>query len=85
MAIYGRFGDKIEIVRLGTLDDVRDLDRARGGKPRKIDKADREAVKNGSYVVVRQDDGSERLYHQAFLRADDGSREITAAIRALAG
>lgn len=79
MAIYGRTGDKVRIVRLGTLADVKKLDR------RKPDANDREAVKNDSYVVVQQEDGSERLYHQAFLRADDGSREITAAIRAVCG
>lgn len=76
--IYGRFGDPITIVRVATLEDVRKLE---GRKP---DKADLEAVRNGSYVVVRRtDDSAERLYHQAFMRADDGSREITAAIEAL--
>lgn len=75
--IYGRFGDSVTIARVGTLDDVQRLD---GRKP---DKTDRDAVANGSYVVVRCEDGDELLYHQAFLRADGGSREITAAIEAL--
>ena len=77
MAIYGRFGDTVTLVRKGTLEDVQGLDR------RKPDKKDREAVTAGSYVVVRQDDGKERLYHQAFLRADDGAQEISKAIEAL--
>ena len=75
--IYSRFGDPVTIVRGGTLDDVRRLD---GRKP---DKQDRLAIESGSYVVVRFGDGKERLYHQCYLRADDGSREIAAALREL--
>jgi hypothetical protein len=77
--IYGRFGDVVTIVRVGTLEDVSKLD---GRKP---DKQDRENVKNGGYVVVRFDDGSEQLCHQAFLRADEGQREISRAIESLEG
>jgi hypothetical protein len=78
MAIYGRAGQEVTIVRVGTLDDVRKLD---GRRP---DKQDREAVENGSYVVTRDaDSGQERLHHLAFLRADGGSREVTEAIEAL--
>ena len=75
--IYGRFGDPVTIKRVATLEDVKLLD---GRKP---DKQDRDAIEKGSYVVVAEDDGAERLYHLAYLRADDGSREITAAIEAL--
>lgn len=76
MAIYGRCGQVVTIKRMGKLEDVRALD---GRKP---DKQDRQAVDDGCYVVV-DDEGKERLYHQAFLRADDGAREIGAAIEAL--
>ena len=76
MAIYGRGGQVVTIVRVGTLQDVTRLD---GRRP---DKRDRECVKYGSYVVI-DDAGTERLYHQAFLRADDGAREIGEAIDAL--
>lgn len=79
MTIYERFGEPCTIVRVGTLDDVHKLD---GRKP---DKTDREAVKCGSYVVVRFEGGAERLYHQAFLRADGGAREIGEAIAATDG
>jgi hypothetical protein len=51
MAIYGRFGDVVTIVRMGTLEDVKTLN---GRKP---DKQDREAVENGSYVVVASFEG----------------------------
>ena len=78
MAIYGRTGDKVTIKRHAVLADVKKLD---GRKP---DKQDRDALANGSYIVVERSDGKEQLYHQAFLRADDGSREITRAIEALA-
>lgn len=74
--IYGRAGQPVTIKRLAVLADVQKLD---GRKP---DRQDREAIKHGSYVVV-DDDGVERLYHLAFLRADDGGREITAAIKAV--
>lgn len=79
MAIYGRVGQRVIIQRLGTLKDVSKLD---GRKP---DKQDREAVKLNAYVVVSEaerDDGKLRLYHIAFLRADDGAREIGAVIDA---
>jgi hypothetical protein len=75
--IYGRTGDPVTIKRLAVLDDVKRLD---GRRP---DKQDRAAIENGSYVVVVQADGKERLYHQAFLRADDGGREIGRAIDAV--
>lgn len=76
--IYGRFGDPVEIVRRAVLADVRELDH------RKPDKQDRDALAAGSYVVIRDlDSGALRLYHLAFLRADDGAREITAVIEVL--
>lgn len=77
MAIYGRFGDEVTIVRVGTLEDVKALDQ------RKPDQQDRDAVKNGSYVVTKHEGGEERLHHLAFLRADDGIREIMDAVRAI--
>jgi len=73
--IYGRFGNVVTIERMAVLADVKALDN------RKADKQDKAAIAAGAYVVVRDtDDGKLRLYHLAFLRADDGSREITAAI-----
>lgn len=75
MAIYGRTGQAVTILRVGTLEDVKKLD---GRKP---DKQDKHNVKYGGYVVAL-DDGKERLYHQAFLRADNGAVEIGRAIEA---
>ncbi len=75
--IYGRFGDVVEVVRMGTLDDVVLLEE------REPDRQDREAIKNGSYVVVRRDNGIERLYHLAYLKADNGFAEIQVAISKL--
>ena len=74
--VYGRFGNRVTIQRMATIDDVKKLD---GRKP---DKQDRDALKNHSYVVVSEEDGRLRLYHQAFLRADDGAREIGAIVDA---
>lgn len=74
--IYGRFGEVVTIKRVGSLEDVQKLE---GRKP---DKQDREFVASMSYVVV-DDDGKERLYHRAFLRADGGSSEIAEAIKML--
>ncbi len=85
--IYGRFGELVELVRMGTLKDVTTLDN------RTPDKQDREAVAQGSYVVTRtmrgghatgeEEIGQERLHHLAFLRADKGLSEIMDAIEAL--
>jgi hypothetical protein len=82
MAIYGRFGHKLTVVRFATLDDVQRLEK------RKPDQQDREAIKHGSYVITRLEEGAHTgrvdIHHQAYLRADDGSREITAALEATA-
>jgi hypothetical protein len=78
MAIYGRFGHELTVVRFATLDDVQRL------KKRKPDQQDREAIKHGSYVITRLEDGHEDIHHQAYLRVDDGSREIMAALEATA-
>ena len=75
--IYGRFGNVVTIERMAVLADVKVLDN------RRADKHDKAALVAGSYVVVRGTDDKLRLYHLAFLRADGGSREITAAIEAV--
>lgn len=64
------------IERHALLEDVKKLD---GHKP---DKQDRENLANKCYIVV-EDEGKERLYALAFLRADDGAREISAEIEKL--
>jgi hypothetical protein len=78
--IYGRGGHPVTIKRLAVLSDIRALDF------REPDKRDRDALESGSYVVVhvkyKRFDEADLLYHLAFLRADGGSREITAAIHA---
>jgi hypothetical protein len=71
--IYGRFGGEVTILRTAVLADVKRMEN------RNPDKQDKDAVKAGSYVVVKID-GGERLYHQAFLRADGGSVEVGKAI-----
>jgi len=83
--IYGRWGDEVRIVRMGTLEDVRILDK------RKPDAQDRKMVEQGSYVVVEymkpgsiagMDNPKHALYHLAYLRADEGLKEIMEAIEA---
>ena len=71
--IYGRVGQVVTVKRAAVLEDVEKLD---GRKP---DDQDREALKAGSYVVV-EDEGTERLYHIAYLRADGGAKEIMDAV-----
>lgn len=75
--IYGRFGDPVQILRAGTLEDVKTLDK------RVPDKADHENIKNKGYVVVRDETNKERLYHLAYLRADDGFKEVADEMRRL--
>jgi hypothetical protein len=81
--IYGSFHSEdfpnvVIVKRVGTLEDVKRLDK------RRPDKTDKEAVELGSYVVVEEQDGrnagQERLYHIAYLRADNGWAEISDAI-----
>jgi hypothetical protein len=72
--IYGRAGQVVHIVRRAVFDDVRRLDQ------RRATRADKAALEQGSFWVVRNvDNGSEQLYHLAYLRADGGAAEITAA------
>jgi hypothetical protein len=73
---YEHIGQHGSIKRVAVLADVQALER------RKPDKQDRDAITNGSYVVV-EIGGKEALYHQAFLKADRGSVEISEAIAAL--
>lgn len=76
--IYGRFGHALTIERMATIDDVKPLT---GRRP---DKVDREAIANGSYVVVTyQDNGKRDLYHLGYLRADNGWAEIGPIIESL--
>jgi hypothetical protein len=73
--IYGRFGDTVTVERYATIADVKRLD---GRKP---DKQDRQMIENNAYVIVTSvDDGKERLYAIAFLRADGGLSEIMQAL-----
>jgi hypothetical protein len=74
MAIYGRTGNAVTVVRRAVLEDVKRLD---GRKP---DKQDREALANDCYIIVKSF-GKERLYHIAYLRADGGAKEIDEAIK----
>jgi hypothetical protein len=78
--IYGRFGDVVTLVRLGTTDDVRLFNgRAANGE-------DLRALENNAYVVVRYGDNKEEdLAHIAYLRADGGAAEIDAALAAVGG
>jgi hypothetical protein len=73
--IYSRFGMPVTIERkANSVADVRNFDH------RKPDQVDRDAIRNGSYVIVRFEDGKRQLYHLAYLRADGGIAEIMAAI-----
>lgn len=75
MAIYGRFGAKVTILRKAVLADVQKLDN------RKPDKQDKERIELGMLLVVDLQ-GAERLYDYVYLRADGACQEIDAAITA---
>jgi hypothetical protein len=87
MAIYSRFGDPVIVVRMATVEDVKTFEN------RKPDKQDRERTKDGQRIICRYLKGSkgdelqgrEFLADTAYLRADEGYREIMAAVRALPG
>jgi hypothetical protein len=76
--IYGRSGNVVYVSRRAVLEDVLRIDK------RRPDRADKVALAQGSYwIVCDADDGRERLYHLAYLRADGGAAEITAACAAV--
>lgn len=77
MTIYGRAGNVVTLKRLAEAGDVRQLE---GREP---DQRDLDALKNLSYFVVEQDDGTEALHHVAYLRATGGAREIDEAVEDL--
>lgn len=71
--IYARFGEPITVVRYATKADVLALDPP-------FDAEAQKNLKHKSWVVIRFEDGSERISHLAYLRADDGLKEILAVI-----
>lgn len=70
------FGSPVTIARVATEADIKTLE------CRKPDKQDREALKLGSYWVVRFEDGYEKLAHLAYLRADGAAKEVDEACEA---
>ena len=75
MTIYGRWGQEVEVVRLGTLDDVRELDK------REPDDEDRRAIELEAYVVTRDKDTGQLVLHGLpYLRAEGGLGEILDAL-----
>lgn len=86
MAIHDRFGFTVQILRLATPEDVLKLERRK-----KLDKQDREYLKQGSYLVTKDVaspngkpmEDPESLNLIFFLRADGGLKEIQETIEAL--
>jgi hypothetical protein len=73
MAIYGRCGQEVTILRKAVLKDVGALDK------RNHDAHDRARISLGMYLVV-DDHGTRRLYDYVYLRADGAWQEIDKAI-----
>lgn len=73
MSIYARFGETVTVLRHATKEDVLRLDPPYDAEAKKN-------LANKSWVVIRFEDGMERISHLAYLRADDGSREISKAL-----
>lgn len=74
MSIYARFGETVTVLRYATKADVLKLDPP-------FDAEAKKNLANKSWVVIQFEDGMERISHLAYLRADDGSKEITNALR----
>lgn len=74
MAIFSRFGETVDVVRVAELADVERFEN------RAPDEKDRECIDAGAYIVVAYDDGAEDITHRGYLRADGGAQEIAAAI-----
>lgn len=77
MAIHGRWGGEVTIVRVAELTDVKKYEN------RKPDAHDKKRVEQGCYLIVadKDDPTRETLQEVAYMRADDGLREIAEAIR----
>lgn len=73
--IYDRFGAPITLERYANADDVKRLEQRK-----KLDKHDQKALESRAYLVAALQDGTEELVHIAYVRADDGLREIVRAI-----
>jgi hypothetical protein len=71
--IYARFGDPVKVLRYATKEDVLKLDPP-------YDKEAKQNLANKSWVVIEFEDGRQMISHQAYLRADNGSKEIGAAL-----
>lgn len=73
MSIYARFGEVVTVLRYATPVDVKRLDPP-------YDKEAKKNLANQSWVVVRFEDGVERISHLAYLRADGALKEIMNAV-----
>jgi len=79
MAIFSRFGETVDVVRVAELVDVERYEF------RDPDERDRECVDAGEYLVIAYDDGAQDITHRGYLRADGGAHEIAEAIRYATG
>jgi hypothetical protein len=96
MSLFTRFGDRVELVRLATVDDVRVFEH------RKPDKEDRERTRGGWRAIARycggpnrgslnpktngcgdENVGREILVDAAYVKATDGWKEISEAFQEL--
>jgi hypothetical protein len=68
--IHSRFGGVVTLVRFATIGDVKTFER------RKADKEDKLRTEGGWRFIARYEDGTEFLADVAYLRADEGLREI---------
>ena len=77
--LYDLFGDRVEIVRFASADDVRSLG------PRDPTPDDLELLAAGRYVVVVYAFGSphEHLHLVSYLSADGGDAEVAAALESV--
>ena len=63
MSIYARFGEPVTVLRYATKADVLKMDPP-------FDAEAKKSLANQSWVVIRHEDGVERISHLAYLRAD---------------
>lgn len=73
MAIFNRWGMKLDFKRPGTAADVRTLCH------READAHDLKRIAEGQYVIADCEDGETDLVDLALLKADGGFKEIEAA------
>jgi len=87
--IYSRFGGTVQLIREATLSELLSdwncPENPRSAKQKKDHAEAKQRIDYGMMWWAKYEDGTERIAELAFLRADDGWKEIDSTRKALMG